>query len=366
MTTRQRFLTTAMILTGATVLESCSSGPSAYDRAITRTWTPAGSVRSQGGSLQRELVRFAILAPSSHNTQCWKFTIEGNRISVLPDFARRCPAVDPDDHHLFVSLGCATENLVQAGRARGVHADVRFDPTGDGAVRIVLAAAKPIASPLFDAITMRQCSRNEYDGRPVPIAQLQALERAGQGDGVTMHLTTARPQMEHILEYVVRGNTLQISDASFMAELRNWIRFDDAQAVATSDGLFSRASGSPAVPPWLGKTFFRLLFTAKSENEKYVKFVRSSAGIAVFASAVSDKKHWVEAGRCYERFVLQAAAMGIQTAMMNQPVEVSTVRPDFAKMLGLGGGSRPDLVVRFGYGPQMPRSLRRSVDAVLA
>jgi hypothetical protein len=26
---------------------------------------------------------------------------------ILPDLSRRCPAVDPDDHHLFVSLGCA-------------------------------------------------------------------------------------------------------------------------------------------------------------------------------------------------------------------------------------------------------------------
>ncbi len=32
---------------------------------------------------------------------------------MLPDLARRCPAGDPDDHPLFVSLGCATENLSQ-------------------------------------------------------------------------------------------------------------------------------------------------------------------------------------------------------------------------------------------------------------
>ncbi|MEO8133510.1 MAG: hypothetical protein ABI831_06015 [Betaproteobacteria bacterium] len=61
-----------------------------------------------------DLVRQAILAPSSHNTQCWRFQIAEKSISIAPDLKRRCPAVDPDDHHLFVSLGCATENMVHA------------------------------------------------------------------------------------------------------------------------------------------------------------------------------------------------------------------------------------------------------------
>ena len=50
--------------------------------------------------------------------------------------------------------------------------------------------------------------------------------------------------------------------------------------------------------------------------------------------------------------------------MLNQPVEVATLRPHFASLMGAGSG-HPDLIARFGYGPEMPRSLRRPVDAVL-
>jgi hypothetical protein len=50
--------------------------------------------------------------------------------------------------------------------------------------------------------------------------------------------------------------------------------------------------------------------------------------------------------------------------MLNQPVEVSTLRPQFADFLGIGK-RRPDLVVRFGRGPKLPASLRRPVEAVL-
>ena len=92
--------------------------------------------------------------------------------------------------------------------------------------------------------------------------------------------------------------------------------------------------------------------------------MRSSAGIAVFAGARPDKARWVAVGRSYQRFALQATALGIRSAMVNQAVEVTTVRSDFATALGMGG-QRPDLVVRFGRGKAMPRSLRRPVSAVV-
>lgn len=131
------------------------------------------------------------------------------------------------------------------------------------------------------------------------------------------------------------------------------------------DGLFARASGNPSTSRWLGEILFDMFFTPKRENDKCVRQVRSSAGIAVFVSDADDKAHWIEAGRCYERFALQATALGIRNAFVNQPVEVPEFRAQLARMLGLGRG-RPDLVVRFGRGPEMPRSLRRPLPSVMA
>ena len=365
MTRRQLLAAAPVALVATTALPSCSASPVTYPEAVKETWRPFDRAKTERRALLRELVRYATLAPSSHNTQCWKFQLEHDKIAIRPDFSRRCRAVDPDDHHLFVSLGCATENLVQAAAASGSYADVRFDSSDGGSIQIALSPMRPSGSALFDAIPRRQSTRAAYDGTRVPPATLATLAKAGRGRGVRVLLHTARPQIEQILDFVLHANTTQMSDPAFIAELRSWIRFSDAQAVAARDGLFSRASGSPAIPPWLGNAVFKLIFTPKGENEKYARFIRSSAGIAVFSSDVSDKEHWVEAGRCFERFALQATALGIRTAMINQPVEVASVRGSFAGALGIAGG-RPDLVVRFGYGPEMPRSLRRPVEAVIA
>ena len=74
-----------------------------------------------------DFVRYATLAPSGHNTQPWRFSIGENRIDIRPDLSRRTPVVDPDDHHLFVSLGCAAENLILAAGARGRPGELYFE-----------------------------------------------------------------------------------------------------------------------------------------------------------------------------------------------------------------------------------------------
>jgi hypothetical protein len=319
---------------------------------------------ADGPALQRELIRYATLAPSSHNTQCWKFRVEARAISILPDLSRRCPVVDPDDHHLFVSLGCAAENLIQAALANGLKGDSGFDLSEGGGLRVALEPTKAIVSPLFKSIPERQCTRAEYDGQPLSREELVMLERAGTGNGVRVMFLNEPAAMENILEYVVQGNTAQMNDRAFVDELKTWIRFSSGEAVRTGDGLYAASSGNPVLPTWLGSRLFDLFFTPKSENDKYAKHMRSSAGVAVFVSDITDKTHWVEVGRCYERFALQAAALGIRNAFLNQPVEVSALRPQFAAFLGIGE-RRPDLVVRFGRGPKMPQSLRRPLQTVL-
>jgi hypothetical protein len=347
-------------------LPSCSFERSAdsYEDVAHRTWRHGQVAAGDKVALLHELVRYATLAPSSHNTQCWKFRLDDEAISIFPDLSRRCPVVDPDNHHLFISLGCAAENLIQAALANGLKGHADFDAASGNALHVALEPTSPVASTLFQAIPERQSTRGEYDGLPLARQELELLEKAGTGNGVQLILMTERQAMETVLDYVVQGNTAQMNDPAFVEELKKWIRFSGEEAVRTGDGLYAASSGNPPLPTWLGSLLFGLFFTPRSENDKYAKHVRSSAGIALFVSDTPRPAQWVEVGRCYERFALQSAALGVRNAFLNQPVEVSTLRPQFAAFLGVGR-RRPDLVVRFGRGPKLPSSMRRPVHAVL-
>lgn len=73
------------------------------------------------------------------------------------------------------------------------------------------------------------------------------------------------------------------------------------------------------------------------------------SGLAIIHSNRDDPAQWVQAGGACQRFALQATALG--------------ARPQLQSLLGLGD-RRPDLVLRFGYAPPMPRSLRRAPQPV--
>lgn len=327
-----------------------------YDEAARAARAPL-----QAAPRDRELVRFATLAANSHNTQPWTFTSRGNSIVICPDFGRRCPAVDPDDHHLFVSLGCAAENLVLAAAALGWRAHPRVD--GDRIV-MELEAAPPARSALTEAITLRQSTRANFDGRSASPDTLRPLESACREHGVSAIMLTERAKLSKVGDYVIAGNTVQMRDKAFMDELAEWLRFSERDAVATMDGLAARASGNPELPAWIARRLLKFVLTENGENRKCREQIESSAGIVVLAADANDRAGWIAAGRACQRFGLQATAVGLKYAFINQPVEVPALRPQFAAFLGLGE-RRPDIVMRFGAGPDLPKSLRRTPEQVM-
>jgi len=128
--------------------------------------------------------------------------------------------------------------------------------------------------------------------------------------------------------------------------------------------LFSAASGTPSLPTWIARPLFDLFFKPATENAKYAGQIDTASGVAVLVGARADPESWIQVGRACQRFALQATALGMKLSFINQPVEVAALRPQLAALLGISG-RRPDIVMRFGYGPTLPMSPRRPVSAVI-
>lgn len=322
------------------------------------------SDRPRGVFDARELVRYATLAASSHNTQPWRFRVGTDAITVRPDYTRRCPAVDPDDGHLFKSLGCAAENLTHAAAAQGFASEVHFDASADAITVRLFRSPSAHATALFAAIPRRQCTRTNYDGQPLTETDLAALTRAADIPGVRTILLRSAAEKDRVTDYVTQGNYSQLRDRAFRDELVAWIRFNPRSALRTGDGLAGRANGQPSLPTWVAKGLLGLILRPKGQADTDARRIRSSAGIAVFVTSQDDKAGWVDVGRAYERFALHATTLNIRNAFINQPVEVPALRPQFESWLGLGE-ERAFLLVRFGHGPISPFSPRRAVEDVI-
>ena len=366
------------------------------------------------------LIEAAVRAPSGHNSQPWQFALGDDRITIAPDFSRRLSAVDPDNRELFISLGCALENLCLAAAHSGyaaqehladagtVHIAPDFsrrlpavDPNnrelfislGCATENLSLAAThfgytaqttladnstvhitlhqqpEPTKQPeneaLYAQIPRRQTNRATYNGSPIPQAQLDPILVAQQSDTVSLHaFAPSAPEFATLTQAVIAGNSAQMNDPAFKAELLSWIRFNQNHSNATRDGLSYAVMGAPNLPAWISRPIIRAMLNAKRQNRSDRAKIASSSHLLLIASTEDNPATWLATGRTLQRTLLALTQHGIAHAYLNQPCEVPTQRAQLAQLPALGG-KQPQILLRLGYAAAMPYSQRRAVDSVI-
>ncbi|MEO9824613.1 MAG: hypothetical protein ABJF50_09390 [Paracoccaceae bacterium] len=110
-----------------------------------------------------------------------------NSVTIQPDFSRRTEVVDPDDHHLFISLGCVAENLNFTAQTRGWNV---IPVTKSTDVEVMLESPALLEADLFHAIPLRQSTRSQSGDQPISASDIALLKAATEQVGVSVLLLT--------------------------------------------------------------------------------------------------------------------------------------------------------------------------------
>ncbi|WP_080408194.1 Acg family FMN-binding oxidoreductase [Burkholderia ubonensis] len=316
----------------------------------------------------RSLLRYAVLAPSSHNSQPWRFIVDGNTIAVCADRLRALPVVDPFDRELIISCGAALLNLrvalVHAGFAHMIGtfpSDV--DPDLLALVRVCDDGyADASLGALFDAIPERVTTRAPFAADPVPGALQRELVEAGTAEGVDVGCVESLARRAQIAELVADADRQQFADPRFRRELASWV--DPRRRV---DGMPAFAAGVPALLDYatpIVTTAVRTFDLGHGLAALHHQLVGASPLLVCIASARDDRDAWLAAGQALERMLLVAARAGYTASYLNQPIETAALRKQLAHLFDLGG--EPQLLLRVGRGPHAPHSPRRPLDEVVS
>ena len=204
---------------------------------------------------KRRLVYFATRAPSGHNSQPWKFRFHENTIEIHPDFDRSLSVVDPNHRELFISLGCAAENMLITASHFNLKAELS----------ICCESKEPFLSVSFDfdgshsedelfpLIEGRQTNRHVYDGRSLTLNQLDWLQKVDLCEGVSVDFfERGCLRFEKIKGRITAANEIQMGDNEFKSELLDWIRFNRTQVARHQDGLAHSVMEAPSMPEFIG------------------------------------------------------------------------------------------------------------------
>ncbi len=316
------------------------------------------------------LLNYAVLAPSGHNTQPWRFKIAGADLGLFADRTRSLPAVDPGDRELIMSCGAALFHLRVAIRHFGYAPVVRpfpdpADPDLLAFVRLgerLEATGAPTMEDdrLFTAIKQRHTNRRPFADRPVPDEELGLLEAAALQEGARLHLFT-QPERKGILaDLIAEGDRIQGADEDFRRELAAWLHPNRSRR---RDGIPGYAQGVGDLRSYIGPFVVRTFDWGGGRAAKDRQLAEGSPVLLVLSTEDDDAPAHLAAGQALARVLLTATTYGLSASFLNQPLEVAALRPEVARLIGT---SHPQLILRLGYGPEVPTTPRRPARAVLS
>lgn len=312
------------------------------------------------------LLRYATLAPSSHNSQPWLFKVSEDGIRVYADPKRRLPVVDPHNRAQIISCGAGLEYLCVSARFFGYepHTDYENrDHHPDFLASFFVDDRKepePTDVALFNAIPNRHTNRNKFEDKAIPSEIIRELRIVAGSESVRLDAVTEIEGRQKIGRMINEGDRLQADDPDFRRELAAWIHGNRSNR---RDGMPGYAHGFGDIASMLGPWIIRSFDWGDGQAAADERLVMGSPLLVILKTDADTKTDWLNTGRALAKVLLLVTHHGLSASFLNQPIEVEDLRPALKATLGNDG--EPQVLLRIGYGPESQPTPRRPVEDLL-
>lgn len=327
----------------------------------TREFPRSGTLEAQ----LRFLLEYAVLAPSSHNTQPWLWQIEFDEVTLRADRERAMPALDPQGRELIMSCGAALQHFRLAARYFGCATILQLWPEGEKSdllarVRIV-HGREPTDDDkrLFEFITKRHTHRGEFEQRDLPAALLRQLQSEAESENATLHFAREARQRELLAELIERGDLVQNDDPNVRRDVADWIAVGDER----NDGIPTSVLGIDQLFSHFAPLTHRLFNQGDALARKDGEMARAAPVLAVLSTTGEGPKAWLDAGQALGRVLLRARSEQVWASFFSQPIQVDEAWLALRHIIGVH--DYPQLIFRLGYAAPVSATPRRSVEEVV-
>ncbi|MEA1929378.1 MAG: hypothetical protein U9M92_00615 [Patescibacteria group bacterium] len=316
------------------------------------------------------LLNFAVLAPSSHNSQPWKFKIDNGVISVALELSRLLPHSDSNNRQAYMSLGCAVENILIAADYYNHEIVVIYPDRTDWGQSVVRLAVKKLEAKhgklgprdhLANFISRRVSNRNPYKLGGLPLGLIEALTRLDT-DGIKIFIVQDGGVRRDIANVAVAASIEATGDKGFRQELSRYVV---PNKTGSCIGMPGFGFGMPTLVSILVPRLMKYVNVNKASARKDRRLLaEQTPALVVIASKNDQPRNWIRVGQTYERIALLAAKAGFSTAMWASPIQIGSHYQDLQKILQTN--LKPQALFRLGCPiVATPHSPRLTSDQVL-
>ncbi len=312
-----------------------------------------------------QVLYYASLAGSSHNTQPWLVDILSDSLLLIrADFTRKLNVVDPTARGLYISLGAFIENLCIASEYYGFLPRVFLvaNTSKDDLVAEVKLVPQPQARQNISKIMQRTTLRIPFKKEEICDEHIQILSA---NNSIDYHFFASSSDAgQFISQKTIDAYTQQANRENAKVELANWIRFSNKDVKAKRDGLTTAGMGIQGVSGFMVSRFFSPAASKKQSFvdagiNKTLQQAQNCGGWLLITQPSNNPEDWISTGRFYQRANLACRDLMIGFHPMNQMIEESNFEGIVNEKLNLSGHIQ--FVARIGYVDDYPNpvSVRR-------
>jgi nitroreductase len=312
------------------------------------------------------LAEAAMWAPSVHNTQPWRISVDHEEIRLLADSDRRLSTADPDGREMLISCGAALFNLRLAARHLGHTPEVRLLPDHQRPALIaeIRLGAPPAAgaeddSRLYEQIPRRHTHRGAFRPGPLPASLLATVRDAAYRESAALGIVADEGARVTLGALTEAAEQLQRRTPGYAAETARWA---PSPGSTRADGVHPSTYPNRSArtePFYPGRDYARGQgWGARREDPDEL----ITGTVAVLTTRGDDRADWLCAGQALQRVLLEATAKGVAAAFHTQPLELTEVRELIrTRLCDL---AYPQMLLRLGPADVEPGSVRLPVEAL--
>lgn len=295
--------------------------------------------------------RYAILAPSGHNTQPWHFLSSGDEILLKPNPSRHLPYSGTAAAEPHISLGCCLETLALAAKGFGYEIAVKSEL--DTVTRIALGKKITPEPSLLEAIISRVSNRNVYAAKPLDVGLLKSLV-AHSFNNASLQAVTDKDEIDFIAQQTSLATVAIMSDAAFRLELSKWVRNN---VTRQHDGMPGHVQGMPTPPSLIARHVIKNIDISKGQAKTDSKRVLNSPALLVVRVKDIGDEEFLNSGRLYARVCILAQQAGLNTSGVGAAVIDLDTRELIKQKLKLP--DQPIAIIRLGKASKSARHTPR-------
>jgi hypothetical protein len=313
----------------------------------------------------RSAVALAARAPSIHNSQPWRWSLDATSLHLSADASRLLPATDPDGRDLMLSCGAALHHLQVALAASGWATQVHRFPNPNqpdhlAAVEFLPREPNRDDVALAAAIQRRRTDRRRYTSWPVPMDLLDDLARTAGTFGAVLMPATDPDDRYQLVRALAEAATRQEADLAYATELATWT----GRSPFVTEGV--PATNIPTERRH-GDTTMRA-FPNGQLTERVDRWEDDAGELLVLATSTDNAEARLRAGEAMSAILLWATDFRMATCPLSQVLEVEATR-NLVRDRVLDGFGEPQIVLRVGWAPvnaaPLPATPRRPLDDIL-